>query len=60
MIRETEAKLKQQLDGMTCATHGKKPSIRLEQGASLDNLSIEVTACCDALLTDAQAALGAK
>ena len=60
LVRETAEELEQQLAGMTCATHGKRPRIRAEQGASFDSLTFEVTACCDDLMERAQAVLGAK
>lgn len=49
LISDLTDSLKKSTWGIRCASHGEIPKLKVK-GNNLDNLSIEVNGCCDALI----------
>lgn len=45
--------MKKSVQGIRCPEHGEKPTLKVI-GKNLDNLSVEVSGCCDALTEQVQ------
>ncbi|MFB4203984.1 hypothetical protein KBTX_03114 [wastewater metagenome] len=48
-LKSISEQIKDKLRGVKCPEHGESPKVKV-QGRNLDNLSFEVSGCCDALI----------
>ena len=48
-LRHIREKIEMSIGSMCCQEHGKQPTIKVK-GQNLDNLTYEVSGCCDKLI----------
>ena len=56
VISDIADSIKKSVGNIKCSEHGKSPKVKVK-GRNLDNLSIEVNGCCDALIEKVSAKL---